>query len=127
MKPYLPALIILIVVSVAFGQSGRRAKIPSIPPPASEPSPSPTPTPTPEGGPGLTAEKNQTYRCSADESLARVLDADANSEPVFTSKTVDVQAQIPSRPRAAYTREARRANVEGNVVLSVVLSSNGKV
>jgi TonB family protein len=75
----------------------------------------------------VTAERNEEYRCTADNTLARVIDRPEDTEPVYTSKTVDVRAYISERPKPRYTEEARRAGIQGFVVLKVVLKSNGEL
>ena len=116
-------ILILIFGTVAFAQSGRRAK----------PAPAPTPTPTPEAkttttappSEQVTAERDQDYRCTSDGSLAHLLDPPEVAG--FSPKEVDVKAEILKRPEPGYTREARRAGVQGNVVLRVLLLANGKI
>jgi len=46
---------------------------------------------------------------------------------VFSQREVDVKAQLLERPKPAYTDSARQNNVQGRVVLRVVLSANGSV
>lgn len=116
-------ILILIFGTVAFAQSGRRAR----------PAPAPTPTPTPEEKPSpsappsepVTAERDQDYRCTSDGSLAHLLDPPEVAG--FSAKEVDVKAEILTRPEPGYTREARRAGVQGNVVLRILLLPNGKI
>ena len=116
-------ILILIFGTVAFAQSGRRAK----------PAPAPTPSATPEektspparSGEPVTAERDQDYSCTIDGSLAHLLDPPAVAG--FTPKEVDVKAEILTKPEPGYTREARRAGVQGNVVLKVLLLANGKI
>ena len=116
-------ILILIFSTFAFAQSGRRAR----------PAPAPTPTPTPEEKPSpsappsqpVTAERDQDYRCTSDGSLAHLLDPPDVAG--FSPKEVDVKAEILTRPEPGYTREARRAGVQGNVVLRVLLLPNGKI
>jgi len=117
------SLLILIFSTIAFAQSGRRAK----------PAPAPTPSPTPEVKPSppmrpseqVTAERDQDYRCTTDGSLAHLLDPPEVAG--FTPKEVDVKAEILSKPEPGYTREARRAGMQGNVVLKLLLLANGKI
>ena len=118
-------ILILIFGTVAFAQSGRRAK------PAPAPSPAPTPeektsstTPAPPSQ-QVTAERDQDYRCTSDGSLAHLLDPPEVAG--FAPKEVDVKAEILSKPEPGYTREARRAGMQGNVVLKVLLLANGKI
>ena len=116
-------ILILIFGTVAFAQSGRRAR----------PAPAPMPTPTPEEKPSpsappsepVTAERDQDYRCTSDGSLAHLLDPPEVAG--FSPKEVDVKAEILTRPEPGYTREARRAGVQGNVVLRILLLPNGKI
>jgi len=116
-------ILILIFGTFAFTQSGRRAR----------PAPAPTPTPTPEEKPSpsappsepVTAERDQDYRCTSDGSLAHLLDPPDVAG--FSPKEVDVKAEILTRPEPGYTREARRAGVQGNVILRVLLLPNGKI
>lgn len=46
---------------------------------------------------------------------------------VFAQREVDTKAQLLSRPKPSYTDSARQENVQGTVVLRVVLSANGSV
>jgi protein TonB len=114
--------------ATALAQSGRKAKVvkPSPAPVVEEVAPTPAPTPV-DQTPQVTAEKNEAYRCTDDGSLGRILEADKNAEKIFTRKEVDAEALITSQPRASYTREARRAGVQGNVILKVVLGADGRV
>ena len=117
------SLLILSFSTVAFAQSGRRAK----------PAPAPSPAPTPEVKPSpavrpseqVTAERDQDYRCTSDGSLAHLLDPPEVAG--FTPKEVDVKAEILSKPEPGYTREARRAGIQGNVALKLLLLANGKI
>lgn len=116
-------ILILIFGAVAFAQSGRRAK------PAAAPFPVPTPeektSPPVLPSEQVTAEKDQDYRCTSDGSLAHLLDPPEVSG--FAPKEVDVKAEILSKPEPGYTREARRAGVQGNVVVKVLLLPDGKI
>ncbi len=73
----------------------------------------------------MTAERDQDYSCTNDGSLAHLLDPPEVAG--FTSKEVDVKAEITARPEPGYTREARRVGIQGNVVLKVLLLANGKL
>jgi len=53
--------------------------------------------------------------------------ADVNYNDVFSVSKVTTRPQILARPVPGYTDEARRAQVEGVVKLSVVLNANGTV
>ena len=118
-------ILILIFGTVAFAQSGRRAK----PAPAAAPSPTPEEKPSPtspaRSGEQVTAERDQDYSCTSDGSLAHLLDPPEVAG--FSPKEVDVKAEILTRPEPGYTREARRAGVQGNVVLRILLLPNGKI
>lgn len=116
--------LLFIATSSALPQSGRRLKVVKVPepPPVEQPSPA-----KPAAPPPVTAEKNEQYRCTDDGSLARILERSESDEEIFTTKTVDVKAYISSRPRPQYTREGRRAGVQGYVILRVILQSNGEV
>jgi len=50
-----------------------------------------------------------------------------NYNDVFSISRVTTRPQILARPIPGYAEEARRAQVEGVVKLSVVLNSNGTV
>ena len=118
-------LLIPLLSSVAATQSGRRAKPGAAPPPTEELKQTTTPV-VPEALP-VTAEKNQDYRCTDDNTLARILDTDAPIEHIVSAKDADEKAQITKKPSPDYTREARRNGIQGFVTLKVLLSSNGEV
>lgn len=115
---------ILVCNCIAYSQSGRRGQtivVPVPPPEIIEPK-----APPPTSNPPVTAQKNEDYRCTDDDSLARILESNAE-ESVDTSRKPDVRAQILTKPTPSYTKEARRAGVQGIVVLRVLLSSNGEI
>jgi TonB family protein len=116
---------ILGIGSVAVSQSGRKPTVVTSPPPVEEPTP--VPQTKPSAPPPVTAERNEEYSCTDDGTLARVIEQRDSGEQVFTSKTVDIKAHISSRPRPAYTREARRAGIQGYVTVKAILRSNGEV
>ena len=116
-------ILILIFGTSAFAQSGRRKGPVSAPTPAPEASPSPTPSLPPVSL--VTADKDQDYRCSDDGTLAHLLDPPTVT--VFTTKEVDVKAQLTDRTEPKYTREARRVGVEGIVAVKLLLLANGKI
>ena len=117
-------ILILIFGTTAFSQSGRRARAPeTTPTPTPEAKPSPTPSLPPRSL--VTAEKDQDYRCTEDGTLAHLLDQDQVGG--FSPKEVDVKAEITSKPEAKSTREARRAGVQGVVIVKVLLLGNGKL
>ena len=51
----------------------------------------------------------------------------ATGERVFRGNEVDTKVQILSKPKSLYTKEARKKELSGVVVLKVVFSANGKV
>jgi TonB family protein len=73
----------------------------------------------------VTAEKDQDYRCSDDGTLAHLLDPPTVA--AFETKEVEVKAEIKARPEPRYTREARRAGVQGIVALKILLLPDGKI
>ncbi|HEX5886840.1 MAG TPA: energy transducer TonB [Pyrinomonadaceae bacterium] len=120
------ALILILVFGInAFAQSGRRTKAVSAPTPSPAPEAQPSPTPSLPPRSQVTAEIDQDYRCTEDGTLAHLLDQDVAGG--FSPKEVDVKAQVTAKPEAAYTREARRVGVQGNVILRVLLLANGKL
>ena len=118
-------ILILIFAASAFAQSGRRKG------PVAAPTPTPTPEATPSPTPSLpsrslvTADKDQDYRCTDDGTLAHLLDPPTVT--AFTTKEVDVKAEITTRPEPKYTREARRLGVQGVVSLKLLLLPDGKI
>jgi len=118
---------ILVFSSLAYPQSGRRAKATtaSVPAPVEEATPAPKTEPR-ELAP-VTAEKNQDYRCTDDNSLARILDSADSTERIVAAKDADERAQITKKPQPDYTREARRNGIQGFVTLKVLLSRDSKV
>jgi TonB family protein len=117
-------ILILIFGTLAFAQSGRRAR-PAAPTPTPTPEEKPSPTSSAPPRVQVTAERDQDYSCTNDGSLAHLLDPPEVAG--FTSKEVDVKAEITARPEPGYTREARRVGIQGNVVLKVLLLANGKL
>jgi TonB family protein len=117
---------ILLFGSLAYSQSGRRAKeiVTPAPVPAEEVK---APKEEQQEAPQVTAEKNQDYRCTDDGSLARILEIDDASERIVTAKEADERVEITRRPPPVYTREARRKGIQGFVTLKVLLSANSKV
>ncbi len=118
--------VILLLSPVVRTQSGRRAK-PAVttPPPVEERKSEPA-LEVP-ARPEVTAEKNEEYRCSDDNTLERILDNDQSGEPIVTAKEADARAEITRKPSPDYTREARRNGIQGFVTLKVLLSANGEV
>jgi TonB family protein len=117
---------ILLFALNCVAQSGRKLKVVTVPPPAAEEI-TPPAKPRPTESPQVTAEKHESYRCTEDGTLARIITSDAEQMQTFTPKQVDTRATILERPAASYTREARRKNVQGFVILNVVLSSQATI
>lgn len=125
----LAVLALLLISTIAFSQSGRRAREVKTPVPLPE-QPTSSPTPTPASSPEpreVTAEKNQDYRCSEDGSLDRILETDDIGELVIPAKDADERATLTGKPKPSYTKEARRNGIQGFVTLKVLLSARGKV
>jgi TonB family protein len=132
MKSLLPFIVILVLSSGVYSQSGRRAREPR----AATPSPDQQalePPPKPKQDEGIsaptesatvTAERNQDYRCMDDGSLARILESGSVEQ---TPKQVDSQAVITSKPAPSYTKEARRNGIQGFVVLKLLFTADGKI
>ncbi len=118
-------ILILIFGTSAFAQSGRRKG------PVAAPTPTPTPEATPSPTPSLpsrslvTAEKDQDYRCTDDDTLIHLLDPPKVT--AFTTKEVDVKAALTDRTEPKWTREARRIGVQGVVALKLLLLPDGKI
>ncbi len=118
---------ILVFSSLAYSQSGRRAKTIMSPAPITAEAPKPAPKIEEHEAPPVTAEKNQDYRCTEDNSLARILDGLDTDERVIPSKDAAQPVQIIKKPPPDYTREARRKGIQGFVVLKVLMAGDGKV
>lgn len=118
-------ILILIVGTSAFAQSGRRNRTTPPPAPTPEASPSPSPTPSLPASSQVTAEKDKDYLCTTDGTLAQLVEE--TTVVTFTAKEVDTKAEITSRPEPRYTREARRMGVQGIVTLKLLLLPNGKL
>lgn len=50
-----------------------------------------------------------------------------DGERIYTSKEVDQKARITAKPTPGYTREARRSQTRGYVILRAILSADGSV
>jgi periplasmic protein TonB len=118
-------ILILIFGTSAFAQSGRRNKTAPPPAPTPEIQPSPSPTPSLPARSQVTAERNKDYRCTDDGTLALLLEE--SSVVTFQPKEVDTKAEITAKPDPVYTREARRAGVQGIVTLKLLLLPDGKL
>jgi TonB family protein len=118
---------ILVFSSVAYSQSGRRAKAIPAPVPVVTEEAKPSPKTGQQEPPPVTAEKNQDYGCTDDGSLLRILDDVEVTERIVSAKEADERAQITKKPQPDYTREARRNGVQGFVTLKVLLAADGKV
>jgi TonB family protein len=118
-------ILILIFCTSAFAQSGRRKNPVAAPTPTPAPAATPSPTPALPSRSLVTAEKDQDYKCSDDGTLAHLLDPPTVT--AFTTKEVDVKAEITARPEPKYTREARRIGVQGVVSLKLLLLPDGRI
>jgi TonB family protein len=132
MKRSCALLAILVLGSLTYSQSGRRARETKPPEPATKEVSEPTPKPSPQSSsdedlPQITAERNQDYRCTDDGSLARILETDPVTELVVSPKEADVRAEVTARPKPSYTKEARRNGVQGFVTLKILLSADAKI
>lgn len=116
------AFALACAAATASAQSGRVKR----PEPAAQPSPAQQPAGQQQGA----ARKDDLL------SLAkRNAAADDDAEPerdeagnrVYRGIQVDSKARIISKPDAVYPRGARRHNVQGEVVLRLVLAASGKV
>jgi TonB family protein len=112
----------------ALAQSGRRVKENKPPsPPVEEQVKETSQVVKQDEASQVTAEKNQDYRCTDDGTLARILENETEPEEIFSAKVVDTRPVITAKPKPSYTKDARRNGVQGNVILKVVLSANGKI
>ena len=117
---------IILGLSTALAQSGRRStKPPTTPPPPVIDDPKERPANTPvRDRPEVVAVPNEEYKCVDDGSLTVVV-ASSEAEKVFVPNEVTV-SQLLSRPKPEYTSEARR-RVEGAIAVRVVVLKNGTV
>jgi len=118
---------ILVFSSLAYSQSGRRAKPVTAPVPAPVEEATPSPKTEQREPPPVTAEKNQDYRCTDDGSLMRIIDSAQMAERIVSAKEADTRAEITKKPQPDYTREARRNGIQGFVTLKVLLAADSKV
>jgi len=108
-KRFLACFTVLLLSVVAYGQSGR-AKGST----GSWPVPSPLPAPSPS--PDINAKPSKP-------APPRIVDG----ERIYTSKEVDEKLQILKKPNPGFTREARRNNTRGNVILRAMLAADSTV
>ena len=118
---------ILVFASLTYSQSVRRAKPTAAPTPSPVEEVKPTPKPEQPERPPVTAEKNQDYRCSDDDSLTRIIETADAKERVVSAREADEPVQLTKKPSPDYTREARRNSVQGFVTLKVLLAADSKV
>jgi protein TonB len=116
-------ILILILGTSAFAQSGRRKS--PVASPAATPEAKPSPEPTVSATLLITAEKDQDYRCTEDGTLAHLLDPPSVSG--LSEKEVEVKAEITAMPEPRYTPEARRLGIQGLVVLKLLLRADGQL
>ncbi|MBD0373617.1 MAG: TonB family protein [Pyrinomonadaceae bacterium] len=79
--------------------------------------------------PNLSGKQLEEWNTRMDilREYSKLTDASGNALKIYKSSEVDTRVKILSRPAPAYPREARRKEVAGMVVLSAVLSFDGKV
>ncbi len=127
MRPVVILAICVFSFSV-YSQSGRKARELKMPVPLpDQPVNDAKSKPASDDSLPVTAEKNQDYRCSEDGSLLRILEPDDIGEAVASPKDIDVRAEITSKPKPSYTKEARRNGIQGFVILRVLLSARAKI
>jgi len=113
----LATAIALACAAAAAAQSGRVKRA------------EPAATPTPEQQREAAQQKGGGHAVTGDDGT----DEDAGPERdeagnrVYLARQVDRKARLLSRPAPAYPRRARRGDVQGTVVLRVVLAASGKV
>ena len=96
----------------------------------------PTPTPTPVASANVRNPQSQpspTARRTEDSSLTPPAPRDEpplsplNGDRVYSIRDVTEKARILYKPQPSYSEEARQNNVEGVVVLRVILSAQGTI
>jgi TonB family protein len=100
-------LVPILLISQAFGQSGRKGTNPK--PPAA-------PTTT---GPVETSPHPPV--------ASKELPTEVDGERIYKSKETDERFQILKKPEPSYTREGRRHLTKGLVVLRLILAADGTV
>jgi TonB family protein len=126
MKLVIATFVFLAFCYIGHAQSGRRVKRPQPVTIDEQKQAESTPRVSAPSTPSVTAEINEDYRCTNDGTLAHVLD-DSETVKAYAGKEVDTKATIVNRPEPKYTREARRAGVQGYVIVKVLLSANGQI
>ena len=108
-KTFLACFTVLLLSFAAYGQSGRAkgstGSWPVPPPPAASPEPTP----------------------STDKSSKPSLPKMVDGERIYTSKEVDEKLQILKKPSPGFTREARKHNTRGYVILRAILAADSTV
>lgn len=106
------ALSFIVLLSVAaYAQSGRaKGSTGKYPVPSPPPAPAASPTPDSSAKPSKP-------------DLPKVVDG----ERIYTSNEVDERWQILKKPTPGYTREARRHNTRGYVILRAILAADEQV
>jgi TonB family protein len=113
---FLRAFVLALSCAAAAAAQSGRVKRP-VPPPA--PEPRREAAPQQQGG-------GRTVTGKAEDEAAETL-RDEEGNRVYLGRQVDRKARLLSRPEPAYPRRARRADVQGTVVLRVVLAASGRV
>jgi TonB family protein len=113
---FLRAFVLALSCAAAAAAQSGRVKRP-VPPPAPEPRREAAPRQQ-GGGRAVTGK-------AEDEAAETLRDEEGNR--VYLGRQVDRKARLLSRPEPAYPRRARRADVQGTVVLRVVLAASGRV
>jgi TonB family protein len=128
MKLILTALAIIVLSSFAMAQSGRRVKEikTPMPPPLEAGIESKPKVPSPIETTSVMVPTYLDYRCVSDGGVERMVDPE-DVERIGTSAETDARAEMTSKPRPVYTKEARRLRIQGFVHLRVLLSADGKI
>ena len=107
----------LACAATAAAQSGRVKKMPV---------PLPT-TPAPREEPDNAQGDGRAATDDADGRTDDEPERDEAGGRVYLGRQVDRKARLLARPEPVYPRRARGKNVQGTVVLRVVLAASGKV
>src|SRR5690349_21753735 len=100
-------LVPILLISQAFGQSGRKG---------TNPKPTVAPNTT---GPVETSPRPPV--------ASKELPTEVDGERIYKPKETDERFQILKKPEPSYTREARRHLTKGLVVLRLILAGDGTV